>query len=101
MCATLSSPLQHAGRIGLEANGGRLIRQVVLVDVDAEGDVLVLEVGEDLLTSLLKHAQLLECLVDVLLQLLLDAFDHLLFLLNTMQQCLIDLILAMCVNIAS
>lgn len=46
-------PFGHSERVWLEADVGRPVGQVVLVDVDAERNVLVLEVGLHLLSCLL------------------------------------------------
>ena len=72
-----NSPLGHAHAVWLVADLRGLVSQVVLVDVDAQGDVLVLKVSLHLLTGLLQQAQLLERLAYSLLQRLLDAVNHL------------------------
>jgi len=59
---------------------------VVLFDVDVERDVLVLQISQHRLTQVLKNAQVLERLVNLLLQLLLDAFQQ--FFLLSFQQAI-------------
>ena len=83
------SPLGHAHAVWLVADLWGLVGQVVLVDVDAQGNVLVLKVGLHLLTGLLQQAQLLERLAYSLLQRLLDAVNHL-HLLHTRRKEKID-----------
>jgi len=66
--------------VGLEGDAAGVDVHVVLFDVYVEGQVLVLEVGENGLPEVLKHAQMLERFMDLLLQLLLYALQQLLLL---------------------
>ena len=85
-----NSPLGHTHAVWLVADLRGLVGQVVLVDVDAQGNVLVLKVSLHLLTGLLQQAQLLERLAYSLLQRLLDSVNHL-HLLHTRREEKIDL----------
>jgi len=80
----MSLLFRTSGRVGLERDAIRVDVHVVLFDVDVESDVLVLQISEYCLTQILQDTEVLECLVNLLLQLLLDALQYL-FLLSYQQ----------------
>ena len=75
-------PFGNTQWVGFEADCRRIFGQVVLIDIDAESHILVLQVSQDLLTCFLEYTDLLERLVNLRLQLLLDAINHFSFLKN-------------------
>ena len=80
-------PFRYASWIWFVANLWWLFCKVVLFNVNVKRNVLILEVSKHLLSCFLQTTQLLKWVADLRLQLSLNCFNHLLFLLTEPCNC--------------